>query len=144
MKDKMDISQYGNQKNVAIQHYLLNMIHRILTAVDTNTQKETFAVIASMIDWKQAFSRQCHKSGIESFIQNNVRNSLVPLLVNYFQDPQMVVKHHGCWSVPQLLNGGGPEGATLGIIEYLLQSNLNAEWVGPDDRYKFVDDLTVL
>ena len=144
MKDTMDISQYGNQKNVSIQHYLLNMIHKILTAVDTNTQKETFAVIASMIDWKQAFSRQCHKLGIESFIQNNVRNSLIPLLVNYFQDRQMVVKHHGCWSIPRPLNGGGPEGATLGIIEYLSQSNLNAECVGPDERYKFVDDLTVL
>ena len=55
MKLNMDISQYGNQKNVSIQHYLINMIQKILTAVDTNTQKETFAVIASMIDWKQAF-----------------------------------------------------------------------------------------
>ena len=35
-------------------------------------------------------------------------------------------------------------GATLGIIEYLSQSNLSAECVGPDERFKFVDDLTVL
>ena len=36
------------------------------------------------------------------------------------------------------------QGATLGILEYLSQSNNSADCVGPDDRYKFVDDLTVL
>ena len=50
MSLKIDPSQYGNQKGVSIQHYLINMIHRILTVLDTNTQRETFAVIASMID----------------------------------------------------------------------------------------------
>ena len=144
MKGKIDVAQYGNQRNVSIQHYLINLIHKILTAVDINSQRETFAVIATMIDWKQAFSRQCHKLGIISFMENNVRTSIIPLLVNYFQDRQMVVKHHGCWSVPRTLNGGGPEGATLGILEYLSQSNLNAECVGQDERFKFVDDLTVL
>ena len=68
-----------------------------------------------MIDWKQAFSRQCHKLEIFFFMENNVRISIIPLLVNYFQDRQMVFKHHGCWSLPRTLNGGGPEGATLGI-----------------------------
>ena len=42
------------------------------------------------------------------------------------------------------LNGGGPEGATLGIVEYLSQSNNNADCVGPNEQFKFVDDLTVL
>ena len=56
----------------------------------------------------------------------------------------MVTKYHGCTSVPRNLNGGGPEGATLGILEYLSQSNHNADCVGPNERYKFVDDLTVL
>ena len=36
---KMDQAQYGNQRGVSIQHYLINMIHRILTAVDKNSQK---------------------------------------------------------------------------------------------------------
>ena len=39
------------------------------------------------------------------------------------------------WSVPRALNGGGPEGATLGILEYLSQSNFNAECVGPEERF---------
>ena len=140
----MDISQYGNQKNVSIQHYLIKMIHRILTAIDNNTRKETFAVVASLIDWKSAFKSQCPKLGVQSFIQNGVRGSLIPLLVNFFQGRKMVTKHHGCTSVPRNLNGGGPEGATLGILEYLYQTNHSADCVGPNERFKFVDNLTVL
>ena len=51
----------------------------------------------------------------------------------------MSVKWHGCQSVPVKINGGGPQGATLGILEYLSQSNNNVR-----NRFKFVDDLTVL
>ena len=56
----------------------------------------------------------------------------------------MSVSWHGCSSVPRSINGGGPQGATLGILEYLSQSNNNADCVSPEDRFKFIDDLTVL
>ena len=144
MKDKIDIAQYGNQKETSIQHYLIKMIHRILTAVDNNARRDIFAVVASMIDWNSAFVRQCPKLGIISFQKNNVRNSLIPLLVSYFQDRHLSVKWRGVVSSPTRINGGGPQGATLGILEYLSQSNESADCVGPDERFKFVDDLTVL
>ena len=86
MKPKFDSAQYGNQKGISIQHYLIDMIHRILTVVDENSSKEKFAVIANLIDWDNAFPRQCPKLGIESFIRNGVRPSLIPVLINYFQD----------------------------------------------------------
>ena len=56
----------------------------------------------------------------------------------------MSVKWHGQVTVPRRINGGGPQGATLGILEYLSQSNESANCVSPEDRFKFVDDLTVL
>ena len=56
----------------------------------------------------------------------------------------MVVRWHGCRSVPRHIQGGGPQGATLGILEYLSQSNNNADLVQDLDRFKFVDDLSVL
>ena len=109
-----------------------------------NKKKETFAIIASLIDWKDAFPRQCPKLGIESFIRNGVRPTLIPVLVNYFQDRKMSVKWHGCRSVPRDIHGGGPQGATLGILEYLSQSNNSADLVQDLDRFKFVDDLSIL
>ena len=73
MQSKMDPAQYGNQKGFSIQHYLIKMLHRILTVLDNNSRRETFAVIANLIDWNNAFPRQCPKLGIESFIRNGVR-----------------------------------------------------------------------
>ena len=104
----------------------------------------SFAVIASLIDWNNAFPRQYPKLGIESFIQNGVRPSLIPVLVNYFQDREMSVKWHGCRSVPRKVAGGGPQGATLGLLEYLSQSNNCADMVSESDRFRFIDDLSVL
>ena len=144
MSNNLDPAQYGNQKGLSIQHYLINMIHRILTVLDNNSRRQTFAIIASLIDWKDAFPRQCPKLGVQSFIKNGVRSALIPVLVNYFQDRKMSVKWHGCRSVPRHIHGGGPQGATLGILEYLSQSNNSADLVQDLDRFKFVDDLSVL
>ena len=119
-------------------------MHRIHTALDNNSRKEVFAVVANMIDWNSAFVRQCPKQGIKSFQENGVRSTLIPLLISYFQERHQSVKWMGVITTPRRINGGGPQGVTLGILEYLSQSNNSADCVGPDDRFKFVDDLTIL
>ena len=106
MKTKADPAQYGNEKGTSIQHYLVCMIHQILTALDKNSKKEIFAVIANLIDWNSAFPRQCPKLGVTSFLRNGVRPSLIPLLTNYFQDRHMSVKWHGYVTKPEKINGG--------------------------------------
>jgi hypothetical protein len=120
------------------------MIHRILSMLDNNSKGDVFAVVANLIDWNNAFPRQCPKLGIDSFIQNGVCPSLIPVLVNYFQERKMSVKWHGCRSDPRTINGGGPQGATIGLLEYLSQSNNSADCVVLEDRFKFVDDLSIL
>jgi hypothetical protein len=40
--------------------------------------------------------------------------------------------------------GGGPQGCHIGQLEYLSQSNDSGACVGPEDRYKFVDDMSLL
>ena len=144
MEAKLDPSQFGNQRGISIQHYLIQMVHKILSALDNNIKGDVFAVIANLIDWNSAFPRQCPKLGVESFMQNGVRPSLIPVLVNYFQERKMSVKWHGCFSVPKDIKGGGPQGATIGLLEYLSQSNNSADCVNVEDRFKFVDDLTIL
>ena len=144
MEAKLDPAQFGNQRGISIQHYLIQMLQRILSTLDNNSKGDVFAVIANLVDWDNAFPRQCPKLGIESFIENGVRPSLIPLLVNYFQDRKMSVKWHGCRSAPRIIRGGGPQGATLGLLEYLSQSNKSADCVDVKDRFKFVDDLTIL
>lgn len=144
MSANLDPSKYGNKPGVSIQHYLMKMLHNILLSLDNNHKGDTFAVLAAMIDWKQAFPRQDPTLGVQSFINNGVRGTLIPLLVNYFEDRVMAVKWHQTLSSTRDLSGGGPQGATLGLLEYLSQSNDNADHIDPEKRYKWLDDLTAL
>ena len=110
----------GNEKGASVNHYLIKIINEILACVDKNSATEKFAVWCSLIDWKQAFDRQCPTLGVQSFVENGVRNCLIPLLVNYFEDRKMIVKWHGLESTQRTLIGGGPQGGLWGILEYLL------------------------
>ena len=139
-----DPAQYGNRKGLSTQHYLVKMINRILTATDKNSKDEAKAVIVQMIDWKSAFDRQCHKQGILSFIKNGVRKSLIPILILYFQNRKMAVKWNGEVSKQFNLPGGGAQGEQLGQLEYISQSDDNVDFLNMEDKYKFIDDLSII
>ena len=144
MEPTRDPSQYGNQKKVSAQHYLIKMLHQILRAVDKNSQNEAIAVLVNLVDWSQAFDRQSHKLGVQSFIKNGVRPSLIPILISFFQNRKMKVKWNKESSSIYTLNGGGPQGGLLGILEYLSQTNDNTDFLDEDDKFKFIDDLSIL
>ena len=48
MEPTRDQSQYGNEKGLSINHLLIQMLHQILKAVDTNNTSEKRAVILSI------------------------------------------------------------------------------------------------
>ena len=79
---------------------------------------------------------------IEKFIKMGVRPTIIPILVSYLTDRNMKLKINGEISREYALTGGGPQGSLLGLIEYLVQSNGNANCVDEQDRYKYIDDLT--
>ena len=143
MAPNMDPSQYGNVKGLSIQHYLVKFVNKILTILDSNNDLEKNAVIAQFIDWSKAFDRQDPLLGIKSFIKNGVRPTLISLLISYFQERKMVVRWHGTTSSTRDLPGGGPQGCSLGLLEYKSNSNDNANNVPSDKRFKFVDDLSI-
>jgi hypothetical protein len=122
----------------------MKMLHKILVSVDSSTVNKSVAVILEMVNWSQAFDRQSHRLGIKSFIDNRVRPSLIPILMSFFQDRKMQVKWKGILSNVGTLPGGGPQGGTLGIEEYLSQSNNSTDFIDPKEKFKFIDDLSVL
>ena len=134
-----DISQFGNEKGLSTNHYLINMLNKILLSVDQNSNTKKMAVIMNMIDWSQAFERQSHFLGIKSFIKNGVRRSLIPLLINFFQERYIMVKWNSCFSQPRTVKGGGPQGGTAGIVEYISLTNGNLNFLEDDEKFKFVD-----
>ena len=66
---------------VSAPHYLMNMINKILK----DTDRGVTAVLATFVDWKDAFPNQCPKLGVEAFLKCGVRPLLIPILINYFQ-----------------------------------------------------------
>ena len=116
----------------------------ILTVLDSNNPQETNAVIAQLIDWSQAFDRQWPLLGVKSFIYNGVCKSVILGLINYFQNRQTKVKWHSKLSSQRDLPGGGPQGCSLGLLEYDSQTNNNTDFLSEEDKYIVVDDLSML
>ena len=144
MRYNMDPSQFGNKKKVSINHYLIRMLNRIVSCLDNNSKGDINAVLCLFIDYQAAFSRMSHNLGVQSFIDNGVRPSLIPALISYFENRQMYVKWHGKFSTKRKMPGSGAMGATFGILEFLSQTNKNAENIPIENRFKFFDDLTTL
>ena len=98
-----------------------------------------------MVDRKEAYDRQCSKVGVEAFAKCGARLSLIPRLKNYFQKKKKIcVKWHENVTQTREPNCGGPTGSILGNLEYEAQTNSNTEYLTPDEKYKFVDELSIL
>ena len=142
IQKNIDIGQFGGQSGIGTEHMIVCLLDRILHLLDSNPDRS--AVIATCLDWSQAFDRQDPTIAIQKFIKLGVRPSLIPLLVSYLTDRRMKVKFNGESSDFLALVGGGPQGTLVGGLEYMAQSNDNADIVPPKDRFKFIDDLSIL
>ena len=129
----IDIGQFGGLPGLGTEHMIVCLLDRILQLLDSHPDKS--AVIMAM---------QNPTLAVKKFIQLGIRPSLIPLLTSYLTDRQMKVKFNGEMSEVLALIGGSPQGTLIGQTEYLIQSNDNADIVSPEDRYKYIDDLSVL
>ena len=142
VSQNIDIGQYGGLPGIGTEHMIVCMLDKIKKLLDRN--RERSAVMMTCLDWSAAFDRQDPTLAVMKFIKLGVRPSLIPLLASYLSDRTMKVKFNGELSEFLALVGGGPQGTLLGQIEYLVQSNDNADIVPPDERFKYIDDLSVL
>ena len=141
ISESLDIGQFGGQSGTGTEHMLVCMVDRILRLLES---VPSAVVIAAMVDWSAAFDRQDPTLAIKKFIKLGVRPSLIPLLVSYLSERKMKVKFNGATSTQHNLIGGGPQGTLLGLIEYIVQSNDAANCVDEEDRYRYIDDLSIL
>ena len=130
ISNNIEIGQFGGQAGIGTEHLIVSLLDRVLKLLDK--QSDRSAVLMTCIDWSAAFDRQDPTLAIKRFLELGVRPSLIPLLSNYLTDRKMQVKFNGELSEFFKLVGGGPQGTLLGQIEYLVQSNNNANTVPPD------------
>ena len=138
----IDPGQYGGLPGIGTEHMIVCLIDRIQKLLDQNTERS--AVIMAGVDWSAAFDRQDPTKGVQKFIKLGIRPSLIPVLSSYLTDRKMRVKFNSEMSEFLALIGGGPQGTLLGQTEYLVQSNDNADTIPEDDRFKYIDDLSIL
>ena len=138
----IDPSQYGNQEGTGTDHMMVALLDKVLSILDESDGHA--AVITALIDWSAAFDRQDPTLAIQKFCKMGLRSSLIPILVSYLQNRKMTVKFGGSSSSIHSLPGGGPQGSLLGGIEYLVNSNDNADFVDDDEKFKYIDDLSIL
>ena len=72
----IDIGQYGGQPVIGTEHMVVCFMERILQLLDSNHDHS--AVLATFLDWSQAFDRQDPTKGINKFIKLGVRLPLSP------------------------------------------------------------------
>ena len=144
LKRTLDTSQFANQKGQSMNHYLVMMIDKILRSLDGASKGEAAAALVTLLDFSKAFDRQDATLAVQSFQNNGVRPSLIPLLISFFEGRQMTVKWHGVNSGFRGLPGGSPQGVSLGVWSFLSQTNDNPEDASEDEIYKFVDDKSVI
>ena len=138
----LDKSQFGNRIGTGTEHLLVKFMDKILKLIDEN--KNQSAVIATMLDWASAFDRQDPTLAIRKFLKMGVRTELIPVLSSYLTNRKMQVRLEDKLSSTYHLPGGGAQGTLLGVLQFLVQNNDNADCLEEDMRYKFVDDLSIL
>ena len=155
---KLDLRQYGGIRGNSVQHYLVELMNFILYNQDS---PEPTAVLACLVDFSKAFNRQDHSILITKLSDLGVPSWLLKIVISFLSNRKMVIRYKGETSSLKKLPGGGPQGALLGLLLFLVlvndigfndQTNENGELITCKRRVKdfnelhlkYVDDLALL
>ena len=138
----LDPDQCG-LKGFSISHYLIKLLHFTHSTLDN---KQPHAVLAACVDFSKAFNRVSHKLLVQDLYDMHTPPWLLNIIISYLS---------GSTSKPRLLHGGGPQGALLGGIFFMVKFNgaflrppIPPNIGGPiskatSKKVKFVDDGSV-
>ena len=147
----LDPGQCG-MKGFSITHYLIKLLHFTHSVLDRN---QPHAVLAACIDFSKAFNRVSHNLLVQDLYDMHTPPWLLNILVSYLSGRSMVMSHMGHLSTSKALPGGGPQGALLGGIIFIIKFNgaflrppIPPHIRGPISKstamkVKYVDDGTV-
>ena len=147
----LDPGQCG-LKGLSITHYLIKLLQFVHSTLDL---KQPHAVLAACIDLSKAFNRVDHTLVIQDLYDMHTPAWLLRIVISYLSDRSMYLTYNGEQSSLKKLPGGGPQGAYLGglifIIKYngaMLRPPVPRQIRGPvlkskAETVKFVDDGTV-
>ena len=115
----LDPGQCG-LKGLSITHYLIKLLHFTHSILD---KKEPYAVLAACIDLSKAFNRVSHDLLVQDLYDMHTPPWLLNILMSYLSNRTMVMSYNGVAATSKDLPGGGPQGAYLGGIIFIVKYN---------------------
>ena len=122
IKGRLDPGQFGATKGCSITHYLIILFNFILSRTD-RSDKLPHAVMVALVDFKKGFNRLNHNKIIIRLSDWGVPGWLLRIVCSYLTERSMILRHGGVSTEPHLLPGGGPQGALLGILCFIVEVN---------------------
>ena len=115
----LDTGQCG-LKGSSITHYLIQLLHFVFSTLDL---RQPHAVLAAFIDLSKAFNRVDHCILIQDLYDMHTPAWLLKIIFSYLSERSMALTYKGAQSSMKQLPGGGPQGALLGGIIFMLKYN---------------------
>ena len=148
----LDPGQCGGLKGLSVSHYLIKLLHFVHSVWD---KRQPHAVLAACVDISKAFNRVDHSLVIQDLYDMKTPPWLLNIIFSYLSNRSMILSYNGEKSTRKLLPGGGPQGAILGGLIFIVKYNgaflrppIPRIIGGPaskskSEKVKFVDDGTV-
>ena len=104
----------------SITHYLVQLLYFVFSTLD---MRQPHAVLAAFVDLSKAFNRVDHSLLIQDLFDMHTPAWLLRIIISYLSNRSMFLTYKGAQSTEKLLPGGGPQGAFLGGIIFMLKYN---------------------
>ena len=147
----LDPGQCG-LKGLSITHYLIKFLHFTHSTLD---KRQPHAVLAAYVDLSKAFNRVSHNHLIEDLFDMHCPSWLLKIIASYLSDRSLVLTFNKHQASVKSLPGGGPQGAFLGVLIFiiifnsiLLRPPIPRSILGPLKKQtavsvKYIDDSTL-
>ena len=117
IKPFLDPGQCG-LKGFSITHYLIKLLHFAHSTLDLT---KPHAVLAACVDLSKAFNRVEHGLVIQDLYDMHTPSWLLKIMISYLSDRSMYLSYNGAKSSLKVVPAGGPQGAYLGGIVFIIK-----------------------
>ena len=116
----LDPGQCGGLKGLSVTHYLIKFLEFVHSNWD---KRQPNAVLAACVDLSKAFNRVDHSMVIQDLYDMHTPAWLLKVIISYLSNRSMILTYNGELSKRKLLPGGGPQGAHLGGLIFIVKYN---------------------
>ena len=119
IKPYLDPDQCG-LRGYSITDYLIKFLHFVHSTLDL---RQPHAVLAACVDISKAFNRLDHSLVIQDLYDMQTPGWLLKIVMSYLSNRAMHLTYNGSKSELKMLPGGGPQGAYLGGLIFIIKYN---------------------